>query len=109
MPGRGPTKDAHLPEGLGGSRGKFRSERALRVGVLVLLAALFLAGCGGEEDTGLNATEAMNEVEYRVRQSRVQQRSSPLEYAAETFRATAPTGEEAWLVRVHYTGGSTCT
>jgi hypothetical protein len=75
----------------------------LRV-VLVLLAALFLAGCGGE-GTGLNDEEALNAVEDRVQQGGV---SSLDIYASETYRATAPSGEEAWLVRVYYMGGSTC-
>jgi predicted small secreted protein len=75
----------------------------LRV-ILVLLAALVLAGCGGE-GTGLNAEEAMNAVEDRVQQSGV---SSLDIYAGEALKETAPSGEEAWLVRVYYTGGSTC-
>lgn len=77
--------------------------------VLAFLTGLLLAAGDGDDGTGLNADEAMNAVERRVRQSRVQEGGSPAElYSAEASEATAPTGEKAWLVRVHYTGGSTC-
>ena len=68
------------------------------------LAALVVARTGGE-GPGLNGVEAMNAVENRVRD----QRSPDGEiYTQQAFRATAPSGHEAWLVRADYTGGSTC-
>ena len=76
--------------------------------VLAFLGGLLLAG-GGGEGPGLNATEAMNAAEDRVRQSRVEQQEDPFDiYAAEASQATAPSGEAAWLVRTHHQGGSTC-
>jgi hypothetical protein len=56
----------------------YPSEHGLRV-VPVLLAALFLAGCGGER-TGLNAEEAVNAVQDRVQQSRIHQKKGPARY-----------------------------
>ena len=63
-----------------------------------------LAGCGGE-DAGLTGREARRAVHDRV----MQRLPTDTDFYGEAARkATAPGGEEAWLVRVLYAGGSTC-
>ena len=75
----------------------------LRVAV-ILFAALVLVGCGGA-DPGLNADEAVNVARERAVQLSSLQTSF---YGDVAVRARAPSGQDAWLVRVYSTAGSWC-